>query len=414
MPSRTALQRRTLRVLAAAQVLSGCAFFLGIAVAALLARDVSGQEALSGVPLALGVISAALAAVPLSSWMARVGRRPGLVAGHLIAGSGSAVVVAAAAAGSFALLCAGMAAFGIGNAANLLARYAATDLAPAERRARAISVVLLATAAGAILGPNLAAQTEPVGDWLGVSDSAAPFAVAVVLYALAAGTLAILLRPDPLLSARKLDAVTSAVGTGAFHALRTLPNWPALALTGVTAMAIGNVAMVAVMTMTPVHMEDAGQSLSAVGVVISLHVAGMYLPSPISGVLADRYGRLPVLAAGGAMLIAAGLCSGLAPGDHTPLVAVALILLGIGWNFGLVGGSALITDAVAPEQRPQTQGAADLVMGMTGATGSLMAGPLFHAGAFALLGAGAAGLGLLLILVASRARLRPGAAAAAG
>ena len=404
MGSRAEIQRRTLRVLAAAQVLGGCAFFLGIAVAALLARDISGQEALSGVPLAFGVVTAALVAAPLSSWMARVGRRPGLVAGHLIAGCGSAVVVAAAAAGSFALLCVGMAAFGVGNAANLLARYAATDLAPAERRARAISVVLLATAAGAILGPNLVSQTEPLADWLGVSDSAAPFAVSVVLYALAAGTLLVLLRPDPLLSARRLEGVTPAAGTGAFHALKTLPAWPPLALTGVMAMAIGNIAMVAVMTMTPVHMEAAGESLSAVGLVISLHVAGMYLPSPVSGILADRYGRLPVLAAGGALLIAAGVCSAFAPGDHTPLVAVALVLLGIGWNFGLVGGSALITDAVAAEQRPQTQGAADLVMGLTGAIGSVAAGPLFHAGAFALLGAGAATLGVLLILVAARAR----------
>jgi MFS family permease len=130
----------------------------------------------------------------------------------------------------------------------------------------------------------------------------------------------------------------------------------------------------------------------------------MYLPSPLSGSLADRYGRLPVLAAGGATLIAAGVCSALAPGDQTPFVAAALILLGIGWNLGLVGGSALITDAVAPERRPQTQGAADLVMGLTGALGSLTAGPLFHAGAFGLLGAGAGALGVLLMIVASRAR----------
>ena len=412
MPSRTAIQRRTLRVLAAAQVLSGCAFFLGIAVAALLARDVSGQEALSGVPLAFGVISAALAAAPMSSWMVRVGRRPGLVAGQLIAACGAAVVVAAAAAESFPLLCVGMAAFGIGNTANLLARYAATDLAPAARRARAISVVLLATAAGAIVGPNLVSQTEPLADWLGVADSAGPFVVSVVLYALAAAVLLVLLRPDPLLSARELDGVTPAAGIGALDALRTLPAWPPLALTGVVAMALGNVAMVAVMTMTPVHMKDAGESLSAVGLVISLHVAGMYLPSPISGSLADRYGRLPVIAAGGATLIAAGICSALAPGDHTPLVAVALILLGVGWNFGLVGGSALITDAIPPERRPQTQGAADLVMGLTGAIGSLTAGPLFHAGAFGLLGAGAAGLGVLLIVVAARARGQVAAPAA--
>lgn len=410
---RSAIQRRTLRVLAAAQVLSGCAFFLGIAVTALLARDVSGEEALGGVPIAFGIVSAALAAAPLSSWMARAGRRPGLVAGHVIAGLGSAVVVAAAAADSFALLCVGMAAFGIGNTSNLLARYAATDLAPPERRARAISVVLLATAAGAIVGPNLVSQTEPLADWLGTFDSAGPYAVSVVLYALAAVTLLAFLRPDPLLAAQQLDGVTPAAGTGAFHALKTLPDWPALALTGVSAMAIGQIAMVAVMTMTPVHMEDAGESLSAVGLVISLHVAGMYLPSPISGSLADRYGRLPVLAAGGAILIAAGICSALAPGDHTLLVAVALILLGVGWNLGLVAGSALVTDAVEPERRPQTQGAADLVMGLTGAIGSLAAGPLFHAGAFALLGAGAAALGVLLIAVAARARGQVAATASA-
>lgn len=399
-----------MRVLTAAQVLGGCAFFLGIAVAALLARDVSGQEALGGVPIAIGIVAASLAAVPLSSWMARVGRRPGLAAGHLIASLGSAVVLAAAALDSFPLLCLGMAGFATGNASNLLARYAATDLAPPERRARAISVVLLATAAGAILGPNLAAQTEPIAEWLGVFDSAGPFAVSIALYALAATTLLVLLRPDPLLTAGRLDGVAPRAGGGALHALRTLPDWPALALTGVTAMAIGNVAMVAVMTMTPVHMEDAGESLSAVGLVLSLHVAGMFLPSPLSGALADRYGRLPVLAAGGATLIAAGVCSALAPGDLTPLVALALVLLGVGWNLGLVGGSALITDAIAPELRPQSQGASDLVMGLSGALGSLAAGPLFHAGAFALLGAGAATLGLGLIVVASRAR--PAVAAA--
>jgi len=157
-------------------------------------------------------------------------------------------------------------------------------------------------------------------------------------------------------------------------------------------MAASNVAMVAVMTTTPLHMEDAGESLSAVGLVISLHVGGMFIPSPVSGWLADRYGRPPVLAGGG----------------------VALTALGTGWNLGLVGGSALLTDAVAPERRAQTQGAADLIMGLTGVSGNLVAGPLFHAGAFALLGVGAAAIGVLLMVLASRARpamVRPGPAA---
>jgi len=209
-------------VLAAAQVFGGIGFFLGVTVAALLARDVSGREALGGVPLAFAVASGAIAAAPLGAWMARVGRRSALVAGHLIAASGAAVVVLAAGLGSFVLLCIGMAGFGLGNTSNLLARYAATDLAPADRRARAISVVLLATAVGAIAGPNLAAPTEPLAEALGVLASAGPFAVAVVAYAIAAATLLVLLRPDPLLASR--DAMGEAPVAPWGSALRSLPR----------------------------------------------------------------------------------------------------------------------------------------------------------------------------------------------
>jgi MFS family permease len=413
MASSRRLQRRTLRVLAVAQVFGGVGFFLGVTVAALLARDVSGEEALSGLPLALGIATAAIAAAPLTTWMARAGRRTGLAAGHLIAAAGAAVVVGAAALDSFLVLCLGVAAFGLANTSNLLARYAATDLASPQARARAISVVLLATAAGAIAGPNLASSTAPLAVALGVPASAGPFVVAVAANALAAVILLAFLRPDPLLAARAEDAGEAAPrALGWTTELRRIPSWPRFAITGVAAMAASNVAMIAIMTMTPIHMEVEGQSLSAIGLVLSLHVAGMYLPSPISGWLADRAGRLPVVAAGGLTLVLAGVLAAVSPGDHVPLMAAALTLLGIGWNMGLVGGSALVTDAMAVERRPQAQGAADLVMGLTGVTGSLVAGPLFHAGAFAVLGVGAAALGcLLLALVASG---RAGAAAPAG
>ena len=401
-PSR--LQRRTLWVLAAAQVFGGVGFFLGVTVAAVLARDLSGRESLGGVPLAFAVLSGALAAAPIGAWMARAGRRPGLAAGHLIAAAGAALVVLAAGIGSFALLCLGMVGFGLGNTSNLLARYAATDLAPSAQRARAISVVLLATAAGAVVGPNLASPTEPLADALGVLASAGPFAVAVVAYLLAAIIVLVLLRPDPLLASRVGADEAAAPVAGWTRALRRLPSWPRLALIGVAVMAGSNVAMVAVMTMTPIHMEDAGQSLSVVGLVISLHVAGMYLPSPVSGSLADRYGRRPVIAGGGLALAAAGALAAVAPGDSAPLMAVSLAALGVGWNLGLVGGSALLTDAIAPGERAPAQGAADLIMGLAAVSGNLAAGPLFHAGAFALLGAGAAAIGAVLVFLASRVR----------
>ncbi|HLL86619.1 MAG TPA: MFS transporter [Thermoleophilaceae bacterium] len=398
------IQRRTLAVLAAAQVFGGVGFFLGVTVAALLARDVSGRESLGGVPLAFAVLSGALAAGPIGAWMGRAGRRAGLVAGHLVAAGGAALVVLAAGIDSFALLCLGMAGFGLGNTSNLLARYAATDLAPAQQRARAISIVLLATAAGAIAGPNLAALTEPLAAALTVLASAGPFALAVGAYLIAATILLVLLRPDPLLASRADGRQPTAPASGWTSALRDLPAWPRLALIGVGVMAGSNVAMVAVMTMTPIHMEAAGQSLSSVGLVISLHVAGMYLPSPVSGSLADRYGRRPVVAGGGLALAVAGALAALAPGESAPLMAVSLALLGVGWNLGLVGGSALLTDAIAPDRRAPIQGAADLIMGVAAMSGNLIAGPLFHAGAFGVLGAGAAAIGAVVVLLASRAR----------
>ena len=406
-PDRIALQRRTLRVLLAAQVFGGCGFFLGVAVAALLARDVGASDAASGLPLALGVITAALAAAPIAGWMAKVGRRPGLAAGHLCAAAGAGVVLLAAGAESFLLLCLGTAMFAVANTSNLLARYAATDLSEPARRARAISAVLLATAAGAVLGPSLASATEPLAEGLGLTPNAGPFVVSIAAFAVAAAIILVLLRPDPLLVSRALERAAPAPAAGDALpqvSLRDLSTWPPLALAGVAAMAVANVAMIAVMTMAPLHMSDAGESLGPIGLVISLHVAGMYLPSPVTGWLADRFGRLPVIAAGGVTLMGAGALAAVSAGDQVPLIAAALILLGVGWNFGLIGGSALLTDAVAPAHRPRAQGAADLVMGLAGATGSLAAGPVFHAGAFGLLGLASAGLGILVLSVAARAR----------
>jgi len=396
-------------VLAAAQIFGGVGFFLGVTVAALLARDVSGRESLGGVPLAFAVLSGALAAGPIGAWMGRAGRRAGLVAGHLVAAGGAALVVLAAGIESFGLLCLGMAGFGLGNTSNLLARYAATDLAPSQQRARAISIVLLATAAGAIAGPNLAALTEPLAGALAVLESAGPFVLAVGAHLMAASMLLVLLRPDPLLASHAEGRQQTAPASRWTSALRDLPAWPRHALIGVGVMAGSNVAMVAVMTMTPIHMEAAGQSLASVGLVISLHVAGMYLPSPVSGSLADRYGRRPVVAGGGLALAVAGALAALAPGDSAPLMAVSLALLGVGWNLGLVGGSALLTDAIAPDRRAPIQGAADLVMGVAAMSGNLIAGPLFHAGAFGVLGAGAAAIGAVVVFLASRARTPVGA-----
>ena len=327
---------------------------------------------------------------------------------ELCGACGACGVVLAARADSFALLCLAMGLFGVGNTSNLLARYAASDLVEPQRRGRAISTVLLATAAGAILGPNLAEAAGGLGDWLGVPDEAAPFAFSAVAMATSAAIVLALLRPDPLLAARAATAEGGAETDDAGG-----PVWSRMALTGAAAMVLANVVMVAIMTMTPIHLDDAGQSLTVVGLVISLHVAGMFLPSPLTGVLVDRVGRLQVIAASGVVLVLAGGLALPSSGHDTVLVIAALVLLGIGWNLGLIGGSTLLTDSIPLVQRARAQGRADLAMGMAGAAGSLLSGPLMHGAGFGALALVRAFLGAALVVVAIRAGLfspRPAAA----
>lgn len=397
-------------MLVATQVLGGTGLFTGFAVSALLAQDLSGSTSLAGLPTAAAVSASALAALPISRWMARRGRRPGLALGYGLAAFGAAVVVAAAALGSFLLMLAGMGLFGVGNTSNLLARFAAADLSEPARRARAIATVLVATTVGAVLGPNLVEPTERLVAPLGFPPLTGPFALGVLAYAAGAVVVLALLRPDPLLTARAAAAEhAGTVAPPAPNSLRAAARSLSAprARAGVCAMVVGNVAMIAIMTMTPVHLIEHGHSLRVVGVVISAHVAGMFLPSPVSGWLCDRVGRLPVLAAGGVTLMAAGVVAATADPASGVAVGLALVLLGVGWNLGLVGGSALLTDAVAAPERPQAQGAADLLMGAAGAVASLASGPALAVGGFLGLGLAGAALAAVLLVVVARARLAP-------
>ncbi|MGH2924232.1 MAG: MFS transporter, partial [Solirubrobacterales bacterium] len=360
---------------------------------------------------------------PFGAWMARSGRRPALVTGQLVGAAGAVGVLLAARADSFALFCVAFAAFGVGNASNLFARYAASDLPAPERRGRAISAILLAMAVGAMLGPNLADAMGGLGDELGVVPVAAPYALSALIAVVAAAITAVALRPDPLLAARRLPhppgpehpaegraSEAEAVSEEAAEAHmedgggERVP-WTGAALTGAAAIVLANLVMVSIMTMTPIHLDDGGQSLAVVGLVISLHVGGMFLPSPITGALVDRVGRLPVIAASGAVLIAAGGLALPTSGHDTALIIAALVLLGIGWNFGLVGGSALLTDSVPIAARARAQGEADMAMGAAGAIGSLGSGPALAAGGFGLISIFGAFGGAALLLIAVRAGL---------
>ncbi|WP_442803165.1 MFS transporter [Streptomyces pseudogriseolus] len=397
-PPHSATQRRVLTVLVASQILSGAGLAAGITVGALLAQDMLGSTDLAGLPTALFTAGSALAAVGVGRVSHSRGRRPGLAAGYLTGAVGSAGVVAAAAVGSAVLLFTALLVYGAGTATNLQARYAGADLAAPAHRARAVSTVLVATTLGGVVGPTLAAPAGVLADALGIPTLAGPFLLSGTAYGLAALVLLVRLRPDPLLLARRLEAERHAAGAATTAQTPDSSRGPGLVL-GTLTMIVAQLVMVAVMTMTPVHMHDHGHSTVASGLMIGIHVGAMYLPSPVTGWLVDRYGRRTVAAAAGLTLLAAGCTAAAAPAHSVVLLALALALLGLGWNFGLVSGTAMITDALPPATRAKAQGMADVSVAVAGATGGLASGVVVSAGSFPVL-ALASGILALAILPA--------------
>ncbi|MBL1097527.1 MFS transporter [Streptomyces coffeae] len=415
-------QRRVLTVLVTAQILSGAGMAAGITVGALLAEDMLGTTGLAGLPAALFTSGAALGAMAIGRLSQRWGRRPGLALGYATAATGSLGVVVAGTVDSVPLLFLSLVLYGAGSATNLLARYAGADLAPPERRGRAVSTVLLATTFGAVLGPNLVGVTGDLAHSWAMPRLVGPFLLAAVAYTLGSCVLAGWLRPDPLRFARELaecraasetgegtDAGTDGPATGPATGKAGGRPAPGV-ITGATVMVVGQLVMIAIMTMTPVHMKDHGHSTQAAGLVIALHVGAMFLPSPLSGLLVDRVGRLRVAAAGSAVLLSAGLLAALASPHSVPALATALVLLGLGWNMGLVSATAIITDAVPLDSRAAVQGLVDVGVAIAGTTGGLASGLVVAGGGYGWLAAGGGIFALTVIPVlalATRPRPRP-------
>ncbi|MEU3139159.1 MFS transporter [Nocardiopsis alba] len=375
-------QRRVLTVLVVAQVLSGAGLAAGITVGALLAQEMLGGAGWAGLPSALFTVGSAVAAALIGRTSQRLGRRTGLAAGYAVGAVGALGVVAAAMADSVALLFVSLFVYGAGTATNLQARYAGADLATPGSRGRALSTVMVATTLGAVVGPNLVEQLGALARSIGIPELSGPFLLAAAAYASAGLVLWLLLRPDPLLTALARETGVEGVAVkddaGSDGDRRML-------LLGATVMVLSQLVMVAIMTMTPIHMIGHGHSVGAAGLVIAVHVAAMYLPSPISGLLVDRVGRLPVAAASGVTLVAAGIVAALAPPASVPLLALALALLGLGWSFGLVSGTAIITDAAPTATRAKVQGTVDVAIAIAGAGGGLASGMVVAAGSYALL-----------------------------
>jgi len=398
------VQKRTIWTLVVAQSLGGLGITIGIAVAALLAEEVSGSEKLAGLAQTMQVLGAAVAAFLLAHLMGRRGRRIGLSTGYLIGATGAGLCVVAGVIDSFPLLLFGATLLGATTAANNQARYAATDLARPEKRARSLSMVVWATTIGAVAGPNL---TGPAGDGaraLGLPALTGPFLFGLVGMLLAALVLTLLMRPDPLLVARQAALGRGAVargGTSWSRVLAVVRSRPAVA-SGVAGLALGHAVMIAVMVMTPLHMSHGGATLEVIGLVISVHVLGMFALSPLVGWAADRFGRPVVLSAGAVVLLLALYLSGTAPAGASYRIGIGLFLLGLGWSLCTVSSSTLLSECTPLEARTDVQGAADLVMGLVAAAGGALAGVIVGVLGYAALNVFA---GLLVTGIATAAEL---------
>jgi MFS family permease len=417
-------QRRNLRVLVSSQVLGGVGLASGISAGGLLAEEVSGSTSLAGLTQTGAVLGAALLAVPLARLADRSGRRPALASGYGIGLSGAVITVVAAVSGQFWLMLAGSVLFGGGTASNLQARYAATDSATEASRGRALAIVVWATTVGAVAGPNLLGVGGTTAERFGLPPLSGPFLFSIVSF-LAGSTVVLSLLRTP---AARQDAGARRPSRSTLSVLRVVWALPRARL-ALAAIAGAHAVMVGVMVMTPVHLGHGGASLEVVGIVISVHVAGMYAFSPVMGWLTDRLGRVRTVGLGVGILLVALLvaatspgASGTAHGLHEmgtsgvrPVqVGIALTLLGLGWSCSVVAGSTLLSESVPDEIRIPAQGSSDLVMGMAGAVAGAVAGPVLAIGGYGPLSLSAAvllipviALALLLLHAGAAGRPRP-------
>ncbi|MCY8491996.1 MFS transporter [Bacillus inaquosorum] len=394
-----ALYKRTLFVVSISQIFGGAGLAAGVTVGALIAQQMLGTDAFAGLPSALFTLGSAGSALFVGRLSQRYGRRTGLSAGFVIGGLGAIGVIIAAIINSIFLLFTSLLIYGAGTATNLQARYAGTDLANNKQRATAVSITMVFTTFGAVAGPSLVNVMGNFALSIGVPSLAGPFILAAAAYILAGVVLFIMLRPDPLVIARTIEATNPEPSDkGHLETTEHTENKRGI-IVGAAIMVLTQIVMVAIMTMTPVHMSHHGHGLGAVGLVIGFHIGAMYLPSLVTGVLVDKLGRTAMAIASGTTLLLAGLMAAFAPGDSMVLLVIALSLLGLGWNFGLISGTALIVDSTETATRAKTQGTVDVLIALSGAAGGALSGMIVAGSSFLTLSFTGGILSLLLIPV---------------
>lgn len=372
--TRAIAQRRTLQTLSVTQIIAGVGVAGAVPAGALLMYDVSGSDALSGLAQTFAVTGAALMALPLARLTSRGGRRRTILTGYGIGAFGAFLAVLGGSLRSIPIILLGTMLAGAATAAAYQLRFAAADLAEPSRRGRDLAIVMWASTIGSVLGPNLLEWSGHNAALVGLPDLVGPYLFSGSMLLTAAVVVAIFLRPDPYLLSVTLAGEEKPPPPRNFRHAVDLINASVQAKIALGAIVSGHIAMVSIMVMTPVHMEHVDVSLRIIGLVISVHILGMYALSPLFGTLSDRWGRIRVIQTGVGTLLLSAWISATAAADDAVVLGFGLFLLGVGWSMTMVSGSALLADSLPVDDRPSVQGASDLFMNGAGALGGALAG----------------------------------------
>ncbi len=352
------LRNASVRLLFAGQALYWSCSLIGITLTSLVGLQLAPSNVLATLPLALLVLGNLLAVQPLSLFMQRHGRRPGLMLGAACGVAGGLLSALGVWVGDFIVFCLGALPIGAYQASAMYYRFAALEAVDEHQKGRATAYVVGGGVLAALLAPSLALWSRTV---LSTPYLGAYLAIA----ALAAFGL--------LLLSRLREGAAPAPGKAGFAAMRELLARPVVRA-AVATTAIGHGLMVLVMNATPLAMSFCGFDVAVGAGVIQWHMLGMFLPAFVAGPLVDRLGSRRVAVLGGCILLASAVVAllGLSKGHFL----VSSFLLGLGWNLALIAGTTLLAESHAPSERGQAQGVMELVNGSVAACASFASGAL--------------------------------------
>ena len=370
------VQQRITATLFISQSLFSASMILSFTLLPIIAAQLGGTDRAAGIPPTMMMLGRGIAAYPVGWLMDHIGRRLGLSLGYLFTVAGSVLsVLAISAWESFPWLCSSMLLLGMGRGVSEQARFIAAEVYHPVRRAGVIGVIVFAGTIGAVGGPLLVAPSTWLAVYFGLHTHAGPYLVSVVLASLALMLTLSLLYPDPMKVGRTL--VGDLNGTEEKNTGRKL--WQIFidrtVKLGLVATIIGQFVMTLIMVITPLHMNHHAHGEQAISWVIMAHTLGMYGLSSLTSRLSDRFGQVTIILIGALILAVSAVLTPMS--NQVSMLALSLFLLGLGWNFCFIAGSALFFSGLLPAERGRAQGAGEMMVALAAGAGSLGTGAVF-------------------------------------